>query len=245
MKLFLALFVLSFALMVDNVAGAKKKCDKAEFDDCSKSLIMLPDETFVFPTTLEAMNKRCKCVHQLIYFKLPNNVYLNVSFVFPEKWRHLKSAPKTILKTAYEATRKTPFRCSCTASPRLIRASVRTITAKRFSSPLAPAWIHTRNDWPSYLSSSHETCTALSCTQRQNCEFPLLAGKFYFSKIGDKYLFTKYTLLLFTFFTQQLPSIQARGNPIPDWQMHRLRGARSWITRGQLRTGYPWPFVRW
>lgn len=38
----------------------KKKCDKAEFDNCSNRLLMLSDATFVFPTTVEAMTKRCR-----------------------------------------------------------------------------------------------------------------------------------------------------------------------------------------
>lgn len=57
--LFLAIFIIS------PIEAAQKKkndtqCDKNVFDTCTNRLLMVSDETFVFPVSFEKMNERCK-----------------------------------------------------------------------------------------------------------------------------------------------------------------------------------------
>ena len=40
--------------------AAKKGCNSTVFDVCTNRLLMLGDDTFVFPTSLKQMNARCK-----------------------------------------------------------------------------------------------------------------------------------------------------------------------------------------
>lgn len=66
MKILFAIFILTIWASLNLAEAAKKdECDKNVFDNCANRLLMLSDETFVFPNDTKQMNIRCKEVKTL------------------------------------------------------------------------------------------------------------------------------------------------------------------------------------